>query len=651
MIHHGSLRRPGGSGESKQTNKTMLSINQWPIRRRILILPCLFSLGFILLLLANVVLERKLSRQVIFPNYDLQIIAGHKAALKALVDSQAIALGEKIRPLASREEKLAAIITATDPIRFFDNDSGYFFTYQLDGVRVNVPVNQTDNGKNLLDLVDANGVRIVEDFIARAKEGGGFTEYNYDKPGKGVQPKLSYCKLIPGTDVLVGTGVYIDDVKEERLALEEKINRSSERFMMYKLAAFTVLLAIVLVASVLTARAISKTIARVIANLLDGTEQVTAAAGQVSSSSQSLAEGASEQAASLEETGASLEELSSMTKRNSENAQKANDIAKQARGAADKGASDMQAMSVAMLDIKGSSDDIAKIIKTIDEIAFQTNILALNAAVEAARAGEAGSGFAVVADEVRSLAQRSALAAKETAAKIEGAIGKTAQGVQISGKVALALNEIVAKARQVDELASEVATASREQTAGISHINTAVAQMKQVTQRNAAGAEESAAASEQLHAQAECMKQSVGELSQLVDGHNPAVLPATPTLRANGNGIPGYPLAAPPAARERNGHASLLSSPHRNGSPAKMPRAANGVIAWDEPTMATGVESVNASTNCTRPVSPGPPKAICLQCSIMSARTPSPTSRTRKKSCRNTAVLSAGRTRPRTRIS
>ena len=170
-----------------------------------------------------------------------------------------------------------------------------------------------------------------------------------------------------------------------------------------------------------------------------GANQVTAAATQVSSSSQSLAQGASEQAASLEETSSSLEEMSGMTNRNAENATKANELARQARQAADTGASDMQAMSAAMNDIKTSSDDIAKIIKTIDEIAFQTNILALNAAVEAARAGEAGMGFAVVAEEVRNLAQRSAQAARETADKIEGAITKTGQGVQITEKVAKSL--------------------------------------------------------------------------------------------------------------------------------------------------------------------------------------------------------------------
>jgi methyl-accepting chemotaxis protein len=298
----------------------------------------------------------------------------------------------------------------------------------------------------------------------------------------------------------------------------------------------------------LIVRRISGGLSRVAGSLNDGSNQVASAAAQVSGASQTLAEGASEQAASLEETSSSLEEMSSMTRRNAENAQKANDLAKQARSAADKGAGDMQAMSAAMEAIKVSSDDIAKIIKTIDEIAFQTNILALNAAVEAARAGEAGMGFAVVADEVRNLAQRSAQAAKETAAKIEGAITKTGQGVEISTKVGLALSEIVEKARQVDELVAEVAGASREQTQGISQINTAVGQMDKVTQSNAATAEESAAASEELNAQAEVMKQSVGELLKLVGGaagspaassaRTIAVRPQKParSVRTNGNG-------------------------------------------------------------------------------------------------------------------
>ncbi|MBI3887112.1 MAG: MCP four helix bundle domain-containing protein [Opitutae bacterium] len=263
-------------------------------------------------------------------------------------------------------------------------------------------------------------------------------------------------------------------------------------------------------------RGINRNLHRLATTLDDGANQVASASSQVSSASQSLASGSSEQAASLEETSASLEEMASMTKRNAESAAQANALSNQTRAAADTGAADMDEMRRAMDAIKASSDDISKIIKTIDEIAFQTNILALNAAVEAARAGEAGMGFAVVADEVRSLAQRSAQSAKETAGKIEEAIKKSEHGVQISGKVAKSLSEIVEKARQVDTFVSEIAQASKEQNQGIGQVNSAVSQMDKVTQSNAANAEETASASEELNAQAASQKEAVGELLQLV---------------------------------------------------------------------------------------------------------------------------------------
>jgi len=300
----------------------------------------------------------------------------------------------------------------------------------------------------------------------------------------------------------------------------------------------------------------------------DGSNQVVAAASEVASASQTLAEGSSEQASSLEETGASLEEMSSMTKRNSDNARRANELAKEARTAADKGVQDMQTMAASMAAIKSSSDDIAKIIKTIDEIAFQTNILALNAAVEAARAGEAGMGFAVVADEVRNLAQRCAQAAKETAGKIEGAIVKTGQGVDITSKVALVLNEIVVKVRQVDDLVTEVAGASGEQTNGIAQINVAVGQMDKVTQSNAATAEE-------LNAQAEVMKRSVAELLQIVGARETTTREtreATPTRPARpGKPSPSSKRLAPASARQGNSYNNGNGSGH--AGPALASRA------------------------------------------------------------------------------
>ncbi len=337
-----------------------------------------------------------------------------------------------------------------------------------------------------------------------------------------------------------------------------------------------------LIASVLVAATLAGLIIRSIRRALDevagaissGSEQVASASGQVSSGSQSLASGASQQAASLEETSSSLEEMSSMAKRNSEGATRAKSLAGEARIAADAGSADMQAMSVAMGEIKSSSDEIAKIVKTIDEIAFQTNILALNAAVEAARAGEAGLGFAVVADEVRSLAQRSAVASKETAAKIESAIAKTAQGVNLSAKVTTNLTTIVAKVREVDELIAEVANASREQTEGVQQINLAVADMDKVVQSNAASAEESAAAAEELNQQAGSLNAAVASL-RVLTGHSqqsaattravPAAAPVRPA--AAGSGIrhhhpvsPGRRTAARPAADQDEHFGDFASS-------------------------------------------------------------------------------------------
>jgi len=291
-----------------------------------------------------------------------------------------------------------------------------------------------------------------------------------------------------------------------------------------------------IVIGVFLTRGINRALRAICTTIQQGSVQVAAAAGQVSATSQSLAEGASEQAASLEETSSSLEEMSSMAKRNAENVQQAKDLSGQTRIAADTGTNDMQEMKQAMDAIKASSDDVAKIIKTIDEIAFQTNILALNAAVEAARAGEAGAGFAVVADEVRNLAQRSAQSARETATKIEESIAKSVHGVQISEKVAISLNAIAEKTRKVDGIVAEIATASSEQRQGVDQVNLAVGQMDKVTQSNASNAEETAAAAEELNAQSLTLKDAVAELTALVGGSgsaNHASSNPTPAVKHN----------------------------------------------------------------------------------------------------------------------
>jgi methyl-accepting chemotaxis protein len=266
----------------------------------------------------------------------------------------------------------------------------------------------------------------------------------------------------------------------------------------------------------LNRRMIVRPLAGAIGSIDSTSAQSSAAAAEIAESSHALAQGASEQAASLEETSATLEEIASMTRRNAEHAGVAQELAGQTRQSADAGAEQMREMVRAMTDIKAASDNIAKVIKTIDEIAFQTNLLALNAAVEAARAGDSGAGFAVVAGEVRTLSQRAAQAARETAGMISDAIGKSDHGVMVSEKVAHVLNDILEKARRMDDLVRDIASGSKEQSQGLVQVNIAIAELDKVTQGNAASAQQSASASAHLNAQAAQLKASIHELTAIV---------------------------------------------------------------------------------------------------------------------------------------
>ncbi len=347
------------------------------------------------------------------------------------------------------------------------------------------------------------------------KLAGYFSEYQ--KAGEQfyqgiLKERASDEKLASSAASLVKT---IDD-------LHENLNNDLHNFVNLKnMFTFILVLAALIIGTILAiiiTKVITRSINRVIEGLKQGSDQVAAASSEVASASQSLAQGAGEQASSLEETSSALEEMASMTRQNADNAQQANSAMKQTDDFIAAGVAAMSKMNEAIEKIKSSSVATAKIIKTIDEIAFQTNLLALNAAVEAARAGEAGKGFAVVAEEVRNLARRSAEAARNTAELIATSQKSADEGVSVAQELSNNLLQVQENAKKVSTLVSEIATASKEQAQGIEQINTAVAEMDKVVQQNAASAEESASAAEELSSQAQELDAMVAELVKIVGG-------------------------------------------------------------------------------------------------------------------------------------
>jgi methyl-accepting chemotaxis protein len=352
-----------------------------------------------------------------------------------------------------------------------------------------------------LDLKNAKGMEVVVSNMVAHK--AGVEPYVFE----GIPKIAGYAPV-----GLTGWSVAVTQPSDEFLASAHAIRNGI-------LLVGSIFLGLTILLVLFFARSISRPITRVVEGLNDGADQVAAASGQVSASSQSLAEGASEQAASLEETSSSLEEMASMTRQNADHANQANTLMKEITQVVAESNTAMGQLTTSMRDISSASEETSKIIKTIDEIAFQTNLLALNAAVEAARAGEAGAGFAVVADEVRNLAIRAAEAAKNTANLIEGTIKKIKEGTEQVNKAGDAFQLVATSTTRMGELVGEVAAASSEQAQGIDQVNKAVAEMDKVVQQNAANAEESAAASEELNAQAEQMNAYVADLVAVIGGN------------------------------------------------------------------------------------------------------------------------------------
>ncbi|BCG48346.1 Methyl-accepting chemotaxis sensor/transducer protein [Citrifermentans bremense] len=441
------------------------------------------------------------------------------------------------------EQAQADALKQIGEMRYQGNE--YFWVNDLDTKVLMHPIRPEMIGKTQYDNKDPNGKKLYVEFVNVCKEKGeGVVDYMWAKPGSTVPvPKISYVMLMKEWGWIVGSGIYVDNVTAEMNKMKwqiigatfglsvlifafawfvaRKIKEAldlaiaaSKRIASGDLTAHIEVKSKDETGELLTSLSeMNEGLARIVGEVRNGAESIATATEEIAAGNADLSQRTEEQASALEETASSMEELTSTVKQNADNAQAANQLAINASGVAVKGGEVINRVVTTMESITDSSKKISDIIGVIDGIAFQTNILALNAAVEAARAGEQGRGFAVVAAEVRSLAQRSAAAAKEIKALIEDSVGKVEDGSRLVEEAGRTTQDIVTSIKRVTDIMAEISAASLEQSSGIEQVNTAITQMDDVTQQNAALVEEAAAAAESLEEQAQQLVQVVARFT------------------------------------------------------------------------------------------------------------------------------------------
>lgn len=410
--------------------------------------------------------------------------------------------------ILSEDEAKKQALAAVAKLRYSGNE--YFWINDLHPTMLMHPFKPELDGKDLSDFKDPNGFRLFVAFADKAKtvEGEGFVPYLWPKPGSPKpEPKISFVRNFKAWQWVIGSGVYVDDVEAAVASFRNKV-----------LISFTVAFLTAFILFFGFATRLMNFLARTVNNTNDASQQVLEASNMLSSAGQSVAQGAVESAARIEETLRSIKELNDIVQANQDRAQAAAELAKTSESGASQGAAEVKKLIESINVMAKISGEITSAMDIIDDIAFQTNLLALNASVEAARAGEQGKGFAVVAEAVRALAMKSAQAAKEVKTVISSNVNQTQVSLELAERSDQVLDGIVSTVQKVNVLNQEISETTAHQSEGIRAIHEAMGSLERQTQAFSAAAEETAATSEEMSAQASTLQSMVNNMASEVTG-------------------------------------------------------------------------------------------------------------------------------------